>query len=499
MPFKVPTYDELTAFGIAVGRAVLNELNWSRWGSPWKWFRVVAAIGTDIHAGLVSAKDDLLADRASEAYLARHAAMYQVPRKEATSARKTNALRVYGDEAAVVAIGDTLTHQGTGLRFEVTSAGTIGAGETYVTVSIQAIDTGTQTRLSAGEYVFFDDTPAGLQEKAEIVLDLDVDGDDLESIEAWRQRVLAKMGDPPLGGARADYETWAKAVTGVDTAYVYPLRRGMGSVDLAALHPGDGANRLLSAGEITELQAAIDAKRPVATKPFRVLTVDSQAVDVSLAVGADGQPEHEWYWTDSTPLEVLTWVPSGNGGTLTFTTARPDDMAAGHTLTVKPAASGAGGRELVIESLSGANAVIIEELFEDDDPFYDVPDPDAGDLVYSGGPLVAPLREAARLHFRTLGPTNPDGDIYGPWESQVRPEAFGRLALIKALDEAVEATDRDSDERTRLAELAEVALGTKHVDVELPTATVEPTDDAYPDDGTVHLCIPGMILVHRAW
>lgn len=495
MAFTVPTFDELTSFGVSVGRGILDMLDWSRWKTAWKWFRVVAAIGTDIHANVDSAKDDLLPDRASEKYLARFGKMLQVDRKEATPARKDDALRIYGDEGADVVGGETLTHQGTGLRFQVTEAKVIGLGDTYMTVSVIAIDTGAQTRLSKGEFLFFDETPDGCEEKAELVLDLDIDGDDQEGVEAWRQRILDKLGDPPLGGARSDYSTWAKQMTGVDTAYPYPLRRGMGSVDLAALHPGDGEARLLSGGELTELQARVDSLRPVATKPFRVLIVDAQLVDVSLAVAGDGEPGHGWYWTDEVPLEVASYNPATR--LLTFTVDRPDDMAAGMTICVAPDAGDEGGRELVIEALSGDDAVILEVPKDiDSDP---IPDPVAGDLVYSGGPLVAPLREAVRRHFRKLGPSNPDARHYGPWEANVRPEAFGRNALVSTLKDAAKAAAKDSVEKKNLTELAELALGAKFVDVEAPSSTVEPTDDLYPDDATVHLCIPGMVLVHRKW
>ncbi len=486
MAFTLPTWDELTDFATSIGRSIIDEIDWSRFKSAWKWHRVLAGLATDFHAALLAAVDDLLPDRASEIFLARWADLLNVPRKLATPARGTDALRVFGEEAAVVAIGDTLTHQGTGLRYQITEAEAIGVGATWMNVSVIAIDVGAQTRLTAGEVLFFDDPPAGIQEAAELVLDLDVDGDDLESIEAWRKRIVGKWQEPPLGGARADYSTWAKQVTGVDGAYVYPRRQGNGSVDLAALHPGDGVDRLLSGGEIVELQAYVDAKRPVTSKSFRVLTVDTVEVANEITVVSDGEPDHEWYWTDQVPLEILTYDPDTR--LATFTTDRPADMAAGQTIVTDR-----NGFELVIESVSGADAVVLELLPDGQDAL------EPGDLVYSGGPLVGPLREAIKLHYRELGPTNPDAAPYGPWEAQVRPSAFSRGSLIRVLEEAARAAAKDSPDRKRLSTLAATSLGARSTTTIQPAATVEPTDDEFPLDGTVHLAVPGLILVRREW
>ncbi|WP_413462564.1 baseplate J/gp47 family protein [Kingella kingae] len=41
------------------------------------------------------------------------------------------------------------------------------------------------------------------------------------------------MRRPPAGGNQYDYKNWALSVDGVSSAYVYPLRRGLGTVDIA--------------------------------------------------------------------------------------------------------------------------------------------------------------------------------------------------------------------------------------------------------------------------
>ena len=42
-----------------------------------------------------------------------------------------------------------------------------------------------------------------------------------------------------MGGNTNDYRQWAKQLAGIDEAYVWPLRGGLGSVHIAALHTGN--------------------------------------------------------------------------------------------------------------------------------------------------------------------------------------------------------------------------------------------------------------------
>ena len=106
-------------------------------------------------------------------------------------------------------------------------------------------------------------------------------------------------------------------MTGIAEAYCYPLRQGLGSVDLAALHEGSGSARLLLAGEITDLQATIDALRPVDVT-FRVLTVEATDVDVEVTIVPNGDALYAFDWDDSTPLEASTWT----AGTKTLSSRR---------------------------------------------------------------------------------------------------------------------------------------------------------------------------------
>jgi len=275
--------------------------------------------------------------------------------------------------------------------------------------------------------------------------------------------VVSRWRDPPRGGTRVDYQEWALEVTGIAAAYAYPLRGGNGTVHLAALHAGSGAARILDSVEVSDLQALIDAsKRPVSVKGFRVLQVVDEPTDVEIAVTPDGEPENEFDWDDTAPPVIASWSAVDNK--LVFTADRPASMAAGHRLVL---ATGDSGAERVIESLDlvDADTVYLEADDAGDTPV-------ATDTVYSGGPLVAPIRAAVIALIDALGTANPDARRYGPWEGNLRP--------------------------SKIAGAAEDVDGVLSAAVITPAAIVEASDPAYPDNDTIGLITAGRILVRRA-
>lgn len=75
-------------------------------------------------------------------------------------------------------------------------------------------------------------------------------------------RLLDIIRRAPAGGNKYDYRRWAMSVDGVTAAYVYPLRRGLGTVDVVIT----SADGLPSAEIIAATQAYIDDVRPVTAK-----------------------------------------------------------------------------------------------------------------------------------------------------------------------------------------------------------------------------------------
>ncbi|WP_304169770.1 baseplate J/gp47 family protein, partial [Lonsdalea britannica] len=97
-------------------------------------------------------------------------------------------------------------------------------------------------------------------------------------------RLLELIRRPPAGGNRYDYKRWAMSVDGVTGAYIYPLRRGLGTVD-TVITSADG---LPSDVIIKNVQTYIDDVRPVTAKNHMVLAPTIKTVNFNISVSLSG-------------------------------------------------------------------------------------------------------------------------------------------------------------------------------------------------------------------
>lgn len=459
MPFAVPSLDELHELGLALAEALYPDDSTSQGSFLFRWTRLLAAVASDNHSHIAIAFDELLPDRSAGEILDRWGAILNVTRKGATPARKANALRLTGTPGSLFAIGDELVHS-SGLRFAVNENGEIPFDQ-YIDVDVVAIDTGSQTRLSAREVLAFVTPLVGISPTNELQIALDEDGDDAEQDGPYRLRILNRLQQPPLGGAANDYNTWALQVAGVARSFTYPLRAGLGSVDLAALHAGSGTARILSTLEVAEVQAYVDGLRPVSVKSFRVLTVVPRVADAEVLV----QPlsvQYSFDWDDQTPPVVATW--DGATRKVTLTLPRPATLSAGARVVFSTPTG--TGQPYIVESLPVANTELILESVPS------VP-PAAGHLVYAGGPLTDPGRSALQAHFDSLGPANPDSHRYGEWEGNLRVLDVGNAVKSVA--------------------------GAYNPLVALPVADIEASDPAFPNDDEIELIVARRLIVRKRW
>lgn len=460
--FTVPTLAELHQLLVDLATALFPELDTSRASFPNLFSKVVAAGATDNHAHLDAVLADLLPDTAEGDALDRWGAVVARPRKGATGARKVDALRLVNTTGAGVpyTAGAELVHV-SGLRFALNESGTVPADDSK-DVDVVAVDTGVATRLAAGEVLTFSTPIAGIEEDAVLVLDLDEDGTDQEGDGPYRARLLARFATPPMGGAATDYVQWAlESAASIASAYCYPNRAGLNTVDVVAMHAGSGAARMLDTTERTALLAYLDERRPTGAT-VRVLETLEQPESVEILIEDTGEEAYAWDWDDSSPLLVASWTAGTR--TLVFTLDRPASMAAGHRLVIKKVAGTGDGEVLEIESLSSTNAVVLAEA--------PTVAPVASDVVYAGGPLTAPVRDAVLAHLDALGSSNPAG-AYGAWNGTLRPAAL--YGVCNPID------------------------GVRDLEVVTPAANVEATDPAVPDDEQIYVITPGRVLIRRKW
>ncbi len=503
MAYRVPNLPESEELLVAAFRALFPGSNigarrsYHRRRAQW-----LAAALTELHSHQTSAMDDFMPDTATGAGAERWGRTFGTTKKGATPARRDNVLRVRGDEGTAVPSGLELVHEATGLRFKIDENEIIPvSGE--VDVDVVAIDTGSRTRLTAGEVLTIQEVPAGLQSECELQLDLDVEGFDEERESAFKRRYLDAAGEASAGGNNADYKRWLEAIEGIDVGYTYANRAGRGTVDIAALRVG--RDRALSEGEIATALAILQQLAPTQVAAdggsLRMLEVVPDEQDVELAIRPTGDPEWAFDWSDPTPPIVDTWDPVTR--ILTFVDARPGSMGAGHRICIHGVASAQTGEILRIDSLIGANAVKLEAA-------PDV-DPEATDIVYAAGPLTPIIRDAIIAHLR--GDFVFGGDD-GPIPGAVAEEDLANSTVdLKILADPIGpanpegryagATWSGGIVRAVIEEFAIYCRGVRNATCVVPAADYEAQDYTFTEfpenDARVGLIVPGEILVRREW
>lgn len=255
MPYTTPDY---RAVRDAILRDIVNQLPSASIGADSDFSIRANAIASAIE-GLYQHQQwlvrQILPDTSDSDYLERHASLHNIFRKAAAVASGT--IRFSGTVGIAVPIG-TEAKISSGIAFTTTSAGVIGAGGT-VDIPANAALGGVTGNQAATTALTLTAAPAGVNSGC-VVATAMIGGMDVESDAALLSRLLARLRNPPHGGNASDYLAWALAVPGVTEAYVYPMRRGLGTVDVVI----EGANGgLPSAQLITDTQTAINAVKPV--------------------------------------------------------------------------------------------------------------------------------------------------------------------------------------------------------------------------------------------
>jgi len=219
----------------------------------------------------------ILPDTADTEYLERHAALRGINRKAGTTASGT--VTFSGQTGAAIASGTAVKHVATGALCLTTALAQIGEDGTAV-VPCRASTAGVMPDY-ADEAVLAVSTPTGVLPQALLTL---AGGTDPETDAELLARVLDYLANPPGGGNAYDYKRWAMAVDGVTAAWVYPLRRGAGTVDVTVL----SAVGLPSDELVAAVQAVIDDKRPAACPDARCFAPVPVSVDITAKLRVSG-------------------------------------------------------------------------------------------------------------------------------------------------------------------------------------------------------------------
>ncbi|EAA5542240.1 baseplate J/gp47 family protein [Salmonella enterica subsp. enterica] len=215
-------------------------------------------------------------DTADSEYLLLHARTRGLSKRAATTAE--------GIALITGAVGSTLSAGSTiqGDDVSCTTLEDITLTANTGTVKVRASLSGTAGNISAPVAAELVSAPAGINSR--VTIQTLTGGTDEETDASLLARLLDIIRRPPAGGNRYDYRRWALECDGVTGAYVYPLRRGLGTVDIAITSAGS----LPSESVRKATQAHIDDVRPVTAKDSLVLAPTQKTVDFDIIVTPDG-------------------------------------------------------------------------------------------------------------------------------------------------------------------------------------------------------------------
>ncbi|MEQ5769998.1 baseplate J/gp47 family protein [Halomonas sp. H33-56] len=220
--------------------------------------RALAGLSHLLHGHLDYNARQLLPDTADSEHLRRHASLWKIQPTPATYASGPVTLTGTGNVAA-----DTVLQRDDGREYLV-ATGVVLSGSGEVTVT--AREPGSDGNVEAGLAMSLLSPVPGIDSTGTVAAGGIAGGADPESDPRVLTRLLKRMQEPPQGGSDPDYEQWALAVPDVTRAWVYRRWLGAGTVGVAFVC--DDLDPIIpDAAKVAEVQAAIDAERPVTAEP----------------------------------------------------------------------------------------------------------------------------------------------------------------------------------------------------------------------------------------
>lgn len=276
MPFSRPSLSSLIT---RIRDGIFSRLSFEqlRRSDAEVYGKELAGASHELHGHLQFIAQNVIYDTATSEYLDRWAGIWlTTPRIAATPA--VGNITIAGVNTTLVPAGSVFV-SATGIEYSTDADATIAAGTALVAVT--ALSSGANTNLVAGSLLSLTSPITGITSTATIDLNGITGGADQEDDIKLRARLLARIQQPPHGGADYDYVNWALEVAGVTRAWVYPQELGLGTVTVRFVRDGD-ASIIPDAGEVTTVYDYIEARRPV-TANLTVVAPVAVPLDFTIA------------------------------------------------------------------------------------------------------------------------------------------------------------------------------------------------------------------------
>nr|DAS40073.1 MAG TPA: Baseplate J like protein [Caudoviricetes sp.] len=277
--FIVPTLEEIRASILRDYQTYYPNADTSEDSDAYARASSLAACAEGIYAHQKWLIKQFFPDTADTEFLEKHAGLRGLRRRNATYAAGKGAT-ISGNPDAVIAVGLQIKTED-GRFYETTESAVISSSGTAV-VAVRSLATGAVQNIKTATKGSFMAAPVGVS--TDVVLNDVVGATNAESDSSLLERLLNKIRRPAAGGNKYDYKDWALEVDGVEQAYVYPLRRGLGTVDIAIT----ADNGVPSDDTVRRAQEYIDQERPVTAKESKVVKPDVTKVNFNIQVKISG-------------------------------------------------------------------------------------------------------------------------------------------------------------------------------------------------------------------
>lgn len=198
-------------------------------------FRIMGAVyGAACHLlyGFINwVKDQLFISSADAEFLDRHGAEYGI--YKSAGAKATGNLNMTGTAGTSIPAGSEL-QTADGLQYRTDVLAAIGAGGTE-SVAITAKEVGNDYNQTSGTILTFVAPIDNVTSTCSVDANGLTGGDDEESDEEYRSRLLLRKRYPPHGGIEIDYVRWALEYPGVTRGWTVPQYQGPGTIGLVVV------------------------------------------------------------------------------------------------------------------------------------------------------------------------------------------------------------------------------------------------------------------------
>jgi uncharacterized phage protein gp47/JayE len=199
-----------------------------------------------------------------------------IERKLATYA--TTTVIVNGSEGALINVGDKIASETVNFIFQENK--TIDSSG-RATVLVKCEEAGSIGNVPVGAIKYFPITIPGLVSVTNP--NAVTNGYDEETDESLRQRYYERIRTPATSGNKYHYKNWAKEVTGVGDAKVFPLWNGNGTVKVAIIN----SNKRAADTSLVNLVANhIEENRPIGAN-VTVVSATEKPINISATLVID--------------------------------------------------------------------------------------------------------------------------------------------------------------------------------------------------------------------